>query len=209
MPKTLYFYSILGIPFLAVIIFVLARRKRAFSTFTNYELITLSLFICLLFVSRLPMRIGLGFGNVLLLNGIIMFAPYIAVLVIGIRLVPKVGSVFLMTIGYGILSTFIYGGNFLILPYYFLTSFVLELYFLVTGDYVKSLVNTMIGSWLIAVIGGTFFFCVSAPLFYRLHYAPWFIIIRVIFGNGVGALVGAYIGYKVGGVIEKSFKGGI
>ncbi len=110
------------------------RRRQSFSL---QELATLALLICLLYVAAMPWKIGLS--HLPGLDALVFAIPYTTFLLLGIRLVPKLGTATLLIVGEGIFGQLVGSGlNPAWWPYYLWCALALELLFLFTNDYARS-----------------------------------------------------------------------
>lgn len=191
-----------------VIISMICVRKKVFKEFTNTDLMTIALFGALLYLVRLPFHIGLTRILGMFVNAFVMFIPYCAVLVIGIRLIPKVSALFLMILIAGVIGSLLhYGPNPVLLVYYLLTGLSLEMFCFITGNYARSLSNAMLCAALVGVVGGLYQVGIALPLFWHMHIPLWLVITRAAL-NGIAGAIGAVIGYRAGISIEKAIHSG-
>lgn len=170
------------------------------------ELTIIALFIALLYVGILPFKFGLS--KIPFIHAFAYSIPYTAILIIGIRLVPKLGTTTLLIFGNLLFGQIISRGiNPLWWPYAFLPSLILELYFFITKNYCKTLVNCIFAGVIRGVIVYLYFYLVAGPFIWHKYYAIWYIVLQTTQGV-IGSAVGAWIGYKLSRVIEKGFKFG-
>ncbi len=179
-------------------------QKKIFRDFNNTDLMTIALFGALLYLVRLPSHIGLTRILGMFLNAFVMFIPYCAILVIGIRLIPKVGALVLMILIGGVISSLLhYGPNPVLLVYYLLTGLSLEMFCYITGNYARTLQNAILCAALVGVVGGLYQVGIALPLFWHMHIPLWLVITRAVL-NGIAGGMGAIIGYRAGISIEKA-----
>jgi len=155
---------------LSLIVVRLYVKDRSANRFTNIELMNVALFGAMLYIVRIPFHLHITQALGLVLNAFIMFIPYCAVLVIGIRLIPKVSAIILMILIGGVIGSLLhYGPNPVLLVYYLLTGFSLEMYFYITGNYARTFTNAVIGAALLGIIGGLYQLGVALPLFWHMY----------------------------------------
>jgi len=188
----LYIASIIFIVILGGVIFYLSLRRRLLCHFSTQELVTIALICSLLYVAVLPFKFGLS--RIPFIQAFFFSIPFTAVLVIGIRLVPKFGTATLLIFGNSLLAQIVSRGiNPLWWPYALLSSFVLEAYFLITKNYLKTLVNTIGAGILRGLVVYLYFYFIAGPYIWHKFYAPWYISIQTlqgVIGSGLGALIG-------------------
>ena len=203
-----YVGSVIFIAILGAVLFHLLRTRKAIPAFSVQDLVTVALFCSLLYIAILPFKFGLS--RVPLIQSFFFSVPYTAILFIGIRLVPRAGTVTLIICGHSLLAQTISSGvNPLWWPYALLASFVLELYFLLTGNYLKTLRNALCAGFLRGLTVYLYFYCFSAPFIWHQFYAPWYIAIQTaqgIAGSMLGAALGLYLSKPI---ISASRYGGI
>ena len=171
------------------------ERFHLFSTFSIRELVMIAFFCCLLYLAGLPFRLGLS--RIPFLQAFIFSIPHTAVLFAGIRLVPKAGTALLIITGNSLLAQLISRGiNPLWWPYALLAGLTLELYFLLTGSYLKTRTNAFFAGILRGLVVYLYFYCVSAPYIWHINYAPWYIAVMTAEGIA-GSVIGALIGYEL------------
>ncbi len=178
--------------------------KRISDSFTTLELTIIALFITLLYVSVLPFKLGLS--KVPFIHAFFFSLPYTAVLVIGIHLVPKLGTTTLLIFGNSLFAQIISRGiNPLWWPYALLPAIILEIYFLITRNYCATLMNTVLAGILRGAVVYLYFYLVAGPFIWHKFYADWYIVLQTTQGI-TGSALGGWIGYKLSKVIEKGFK---
>jgi hypothetical protein len=177
--------------------------KRLIRSFTTYDLVTISLFITLLYITILPFK--LGFSKFPFIHSFFFSIPYSAILIIGIRLVPKPGATTLLILGNTIFAQILSRGiNPLWWPYAILPSFALELYFILTRNYVGTLLNALGAGVLRGVVVYLYFYLFAGPFIWHKHYAGWYITFQVVQGV-IASAIGAWIGFKLSKIIEKAY----
>lgn len=203
-----YIGSVIFIAVLGALVFHLLRTRKAIPTFSIQELVTVALFCSLLYIAILPFKFGLS--RIPIIQSFFFSIPYTTMLVIGIRLIPRAGTATLIICGHSLLSQTISSGvNPLWWPYALLASFILELYFLITGNYVETTKNALGAGFLRGLTVYIYFYCFSAPFIWHQFYAPWYIAIQVIQGI-TGSMIGACLGlYLSKPIISASRYGGI
>ncbi len=203
-----YVLSIVLILLLGAVIFYLGLKNKLLSAFSIQELVNIALFCSLLYVSILPFKLGLG--RIPFINSFLFSIPFTATLFIGIRIVPKLGTVTLIIFGQSLLSQVTFSGvNPLWWPYALLASFMLEAYFLITGNYLNTLINAMGAGCLRGLVVNLYFFLFSAPYLWHKFYAPWYVFVKTsegIIGSCIGAVVGFYLSKPV---IKAYLHGGV
>jgi len=176
-------------------------RRKQITPFSTPQTMTLATFACLLYVAALPWRLGL---SRFFLGGFIITVPYTAILLVGLRVVPRFGAAALMILGYGLLSQLVGGGiNPLWWPEYLAKGIVLEGLCLLGGDYGRSRMSAI---WIGLVYGGfgyAFFYLVSAPFIWHIHYDLWFVAWKSLQGIVAGALGAGIIGFDIAGRVER------
>ena len=122
-----YVASVVGLFALVAVTMLLAFRQRSFRRFKTAELATLALLICLLYVAAIPWQIGLA--KVPGVDALVFSIPYTAVLLLGLRLVPKPGAATVLVCGAGIFGQLLGRGlNPAWWPYYLWCGVSLDLY---------------------------------------------------------------------------------
>ena len=203
-----YIGSVIFIAILGGIVFHLLRTRKAIPAFSVQDLVTVALFCSLLYIAILPFKFGLS--RIPIIQSFFFSIPYTAMLFIGIRLIPRAGTATLIICGHSLLSQTISSGvNPLWWPYALLASFVLELYFLVTKNYLETMRNALGAGFLRGLTVYLYFYCFSAPFIWHQFYAPWYIAIQTaqgIAGSMIGASLGMYLSKPI---INASRYGGI
>ena len=201
-----YISSIVFIFILGGVAFYAGMRRRLIKNFTIYELIVIALFCSLLYIAGLPFKFGLS--RIPFIQSFAYSIPFTAVLFIGIRLVPKPGTATLIIFGHSLLSQIISRGiNPLWWPYALLAGFVLELYFLCCRNYLESRVNAIGAGILRGFVVYIYFYYISAPYIWHMHYAPWYIFIQTLQGM-TGSCIGALIGFSLSKPIISAYRHG-
>jgi hypothetical protein len=196
-----YLIAVICVLLLSLLVLFIAYRRKKLEPFSISQTMTLATFACLLYVASLPWRLGL---SRFFLGGFFITIPYTAILLVGLRMVPRFGTPTLMVLGYGLLSQVVGSGiNPLWWPEYLAKGAVLEAVCLLAGDYgVKRTSAVWIGT-LYGGLGYAFFYLVSAPLIWHMHYDLWFIAWKVIQGIAAGAIGSGVIGYDIAGRVER------
>lgn len=184
----------------------LGLRRRLFARLTIQDYILSAMFIGLLYAAILPWRLGLG--RIPLIHPFIYSIPFTAVLIIGLRVVPKPGAATLMIFGKGMLYQLLGTGiNPLWWPDYLLQAFSIELYLLITQDYVQHPKSALSVGFLRGMMGYLYFYFIGAPFIWHTFYTWWYMALQIGLG-AAGCLVGAGIGYALGRKIEAAFRFG-
>ncbi|MGP8153885.1 MAG: hypothetical protein ACLQBQ_07050 [Smithella sp.] len=204
----LYIGSVIFIAILGGIVFHLLWTRKAIPSFSIMDLTTIALFCSLLYIAILPFKFGLS--RIPVIQTFFFSIPYTAILFIGIRLMPRAGTATLIICGHSILSQIISSGiNPLWWPYALLASFALELYFIITKNYLNTGKNALGAGFLRGLIVYLYFYYFSAPYIWHKFYAPWYIVFQTAQGVA-GSIIGAFIGiYLSKPIIKASRYGGI
>ncbi len=182
------------------------RKTKKLFIFSTFELITISFFILLMYGAVLPFKMGLS--KIPFLHAFFFSIPFTCVLFIGIRIVPKCGTAAFLICGHSLFSQIISRGiNPLWWPYAFLESLVLEIYFLLTRNYLKSYYSAIFSGALRGLTVYLYFYFVSAPLIWHKFYAPWYITIQTALGI-IGSSIGGILGYRISKAVERAYKYG-
>ena len=202
----LYIGSVIFIAILGGMAFHILRTRKAIPTFSIQELVTVALFCSLLYIGILPFKFGLS--RIPMIQSFFFSIPYTAMLFIGIRLIPRAGTTTLLICGHSLLSQTISSGiNPLWWPYAMLASFVLELYFLITKNYLDTIGNALGAGFFRGFAVYIYFYCFSAPFIWHQFYAPWYIAIQTAQGIA-GSMMGAYLGIYLSRPIISAFRYG-
>lgn len=204
----LYVASLILVVLLGAVLFYTVRIKKMIPQFSTEELITVALFCSILYIAILPFKFGLS--RIPIIQAFFFSVPYTTILVVGVRLVPKVGTVTLLICGHSLLSQILSSGvNPLWWPYALLAGFVLEIYFLITGNYLATMRNAVGAGILRGFTVYVYFYYFSAPYIWHQHYAPWYIWLQTgqgMAGSALGAIIGFYLSrtiiqaYRYGGI---------
>lgn len=131
--RALYVASLISLVVLVVATGLLAYRRRSLQRFKTAELATLAPLICLLYVAAIPWQIGLA--KVPGVDALVFSIPYTAVLLLGLRLVPKPGAATVLVCGAGMFGQLLGRGlNPAWWPYYLWCGLSLDLYLLFVGN---------------------------------------------------------------------------
>jgi len=181
-------------------------KKNNLLYFNTLELVVISFFVILLYVAVLPFKMGLGM--VPFIQAFIYSIPFTCILLIGIRMVPRTGSATLIIFGNSLFGQIISRGiNPLWWPYSLVEAVVIEVYFFITKDYLKSRHSFVIAGLLRGMAVYLYFYFIAAPFIWHKFYAPWYIAIQT-FQGVLGSAVGALIAYKVSKSVEEAYKYG-
>ena len=202
----IFLISIFIILIPGIFFFYVTIKKDMIRNLNTQDLIVIALFCSLLYVAGLPFKLGLS--RIPFIHAFVFSIPFTAVLFIGIRIVPKTGTAMLIILGHSLLSQLISRGiNPLWWPYAFLAGLVLELYFFATKSYLGTRLNSLFAGCLRGLIMYLYFYYVSAPYIWHIHYAPWYIFIQTLQGV-IGSGTGALIGFALSKPIIKAYKHG-
>lgn len=183
-----------------------SKKKRACFSFDTLELVIISFFVVLLYVAILPFKMGLS--KIPFVHAFFFSVPFTCILLIGIRLVPRPGSATLIILGHSLFAQLISRGiNPLWWPYALLEAAVLEAYFLMAKDYLRTRRSFMIAGLLRGLTVYLYFYFIASPLIWRKFYAPWYITIQTLEG-AAGSLLGGLIAYRVSRSVEEAYKYG-
>ncbi len=201
-----YIASVFLILVLGALLFFFGFKRKLLSSFNVQELVQIALFCSLLYAAILPFKLGLG--RIPFANSFFFAIPFTAVLVIGIRVTPRFGATTLILVGQSLLSQATSTGiNPLWWPYVLLASFLLEGYFLVTGNYLQKLTNAIGAGILRGLVMNLYFYLFSAPYIWHQFYAPWFIFLQTTQGV-IGSGIGAAIGFSLSRPIIRAYRQG-
>lgn len=196
------FWLAAGLVFSVFLLILLTGYRRGqVQPFSVFQTMTLATFVCLLYVASLPWRLGLSrffFGC------FVMTIPYTAILLVGLRMVPRFGTATFLVLGYGLLSQLVGSGlNPLWWPDYLAKGVALEGLCLLLGDYGTRRVSALLIGLAYGGFGYAFFYLVSAPFIWHIHYDLWFIIWKILQGMAAGAIGGGLLGYDLAGRVER------
>ena len=188
------------------VLFYVTMRRKLFRSFTIQDIVVVAFFCSLLYVAVLPFRFGLS--RLPFIHALIFSIPFTAVLFVGIRVVPKMGSATLIIFGHSLLSQVLSRGiNPLWWPYALISAFSLELYFIATGSYLGTRKNAFFAGLLRGAVVYSYFYLFSAPYIWHLHYEPWYIVLQTIQGVA-GSAAGGLIGYSLSKPILRAYRHG-
>ncbi len=180
--------------------------KNIFKRFSTLDWVFIAMFISLLYISAIPFKIGLS--KIPIIQPFVFSIPYMAVLVIAARTIPKPGSVGMIIFGQMILSQATSSGiNPLWWPHALIQIFALESYFFLTKNYCRTPANAVFAGILRGAVSYLCFYMIEAPFIWHKFYAVWYISFNTAEGI-IGSAFGAWIGYKAGISIEKGYKSG-
>lgn len=201
-----YIGSLIFVFILGGVVFYGAMKQRIIRGFSLQEIVTIALFCSLLYIATLPFKFGLS--RIPFIQAFIFSIPFTAVLVVGIRLVPKCGTATFIIFGNSLLSQIISRGiNPLWWPYALLGGFVLELYFLISRNYLETRMNALGAGLVRGFTVYIYFYFFSAPFIWHLHYAFWYVCVQTIQGIA-GSGIGALIGFAVSRPIRNAYRHG-
>ena len=197
-----YVASVVGLCALILVTLLLALRQRSFRRFKIAELATLALLICLLYVAASPWQIGLA--KVPGVDALVFSIPYTAVLLLGLRLVPKPGAATVLVCGAGIFGQLLGRGlNPAWWPYYLWCGVSLDLYLMLVGHTLLSF-RAMLGAAVLrGLLAYTYMYLILAPFLWHQFYAWWYVCLKVSLG-AVGCTVGAWLAWRLAPAIERA-----
>ena len=197
-----YVASVVGLCALILVTLLLALRQRSFRRFTTAELATLALLICLLYVAASPWQIGLA--KVPGVDALVFSIPYTAVLLLGLRLVPKPGAATVLVCGAGIFGQLLGRGlNPAWWPYYLWCGVSLDLYLMLVGHTLLSF-RAMLGAAVLrGLLAYTYMYLILAPFLWHQFYAWRYVCLKVSLG-AVGCTVGAWLAWRLAPAIERA-----
>ena len=192
-----------GITVLTVGIAILvAVRKRAFRPLTTLDLATLAVLICLLYVAVVPWQMALA--KVPGLDALVFSIPYTAILLLGLRLVPKPGVATLLIFGQGLFGQLLGRGiNPAWWPYYLLCAAAIEVLLLAIGGTLRSLWAMLAVAMLRGVVSYSYMYLLLAPFLWHQFYAWWYVALKLGLGT-VGCLVGGWLAWRLAPTVEKA-----
>jgi ABC-type thiamin/hydroxymethylpyrimidine transport system permease subunit len=180
------------------------RQSRPF--FSTLDLITIAFSVVFLYVAILPFKMGLS--RVPFLHPFFFSIPFTCILMIAVRLIPKLGSVTLLICGNSLFAQIISRGiNPLWWPYALAESLSLEVYFFLTRNYAATATNTIFAGALRGAVVYLYFYYISSPYIWHKFYAPWYIAVYTIEGV-IGSALGGLLGYKISNFVEKAYRYG-
>jgi len=201
---TVYIACTLGAVSVGALAFYYSARRGILEHFTTQEVITLGLFICLLFVAVLPWKVGLR--SVPFIHSFVYTVPYTCMLITGIVLVGKPGTASILVIGGGLFRQLLFGGiNPISWPQFLCCAFVMEVFFAFLRNYARTPVTACGGVVLRGLVSYLYIYLVQAPFLWHRFYAPWYVILQTAQGI-VWSAVGGYLGWRLGRVVERAFK---
>lgn len=174
--------------------------------FNTLELITIAFFVILMYGAILPFKMGLS--KIPFVHAFFFSVPFTCVLFIGIRLIPKFGTTTFLICGHSLFTQIISRGiNPLWWPYALIESLTLEIYFLLTKNYLTTKFSAVISGALRGLVVYLYFYFVSAPYIWHKFYAPWYISIQT-FQGVIGSSLGGLLGFEISKTVEKVYKYG-
>jgi energy-coupling factor transport system permease protein len=182
------------------------KKRNSLLKFDTLELVIIAFFIILLYVAILPFKMGLS--KIPFIHAFFFSIPFTCILLIGIRMVPRMGTATLIILGHSLFTQVISRGiNPLWWPYALLEAAVLEIYFAVAKDYLESRRSFLIAGLLRGLSVYLYFYYIASPYIWHKFYAPWYITVQT-FQGVLGSMVGGLIAYKVSRSIEEAYKYG-
>lgn len=197
-----YVASLVGLCALVAVTLLLALRQRSFRRFKTAELATLALLICLLHVAAIPWQIGLA--KIPGVDALVFSIPYTAVLLLGLRLVPKLGAATVLVCGAGIFGQLLGRGlNPAWWPYYLWCGVSLDLYLMLVGHTLLSF-RAMLGAAVLrGLLAYSYMYLILAPFLWHQFYAWWYVCLKVSLGV-MGCTVGAWLAWRLAPSIERA-----
>lgn len=188
--------TLLGICLLlTALLILLANRFQVMRHFTTTEIVTLAVMTAFYVASSLLAQVmrAMGFPVIFLHSFWALY--FFIVLLVTVRLVPKVGSVATVKLAGTLLSCLMfYGLDFINLMTYTLPAILaFEVWFLMTG-YGRSLFSAVGSAILFLIFPIGFFWFYVSPIIYHSFYAMWYIMVWMVF-NAVTFTSGSLIGY--------------
>jgi len=185
-----------------------AKKRNSLLKFNTLELVIISFFVILLYVAILPFKMGLS--KIPFIHAFFFSIPFTCILLIGIRMVPRMGTTTLIILGHSLFTQVISRGiNPLWWPYAIAETAILEAYFAIAKDYLKSRHSFIIAGILRGFVVYLYFYFVASPYIWHKFYAPWYIALQTFQGT-LGSALGGLIAYKVSKSVEEAYKyGGI
>ena len=182
------------------------KKRSSLLKFDTLDLVIISFFVVLLYVAILPFKMGLS--KIPFIHAFFFSIPFTCILLIGIRMVPRFGTATLIILGHSLFTQIISRGiNPLWWPYALAEAAILEAYFALAKDYLKSHHSFVIAGVLRGMVVYLYFYFIASPYIWHKFYAPWYIAVQ-IFQGVLGSVVGALIAYKVSRSVEEAYKYG-
>jgi hypothetical protein len=198
----LYFASVAGLAAAIIAIVLVAARRRSFRPFTTIELATASLLICLLHVAVTPWQIGLA--RLPGVDALVFSIPYTAVLLLGLRLVPKPGIATVLIFGEGLLGQMLGRGiNPAWWPYYLWCAACVEGLLLLVGNSLRSLPAMLGVGVLRGALAYSYMYLILAPFLWRQYYDTWYVSLKVSMGM-LGCVLGTLLAWRIAPAVEKA-----
>jgi len=183
-----------------------SKKRSNLLKFNTLDLVIISFFVILLYVAILPFKMGLS--KIPFIHAFFFSIPFTCILLIGIRMVPRMGTATLIILGHSLFTQVISRGiNPLWWPYALLEAAVLEIYFAVAKDYLESRRSFLIAGLLRGLSVYLYFYHIASPYIWHKFYAPWYIAVQT-FQGVLGSMVGGLIAYKVSKSVEEAYKYG-
>ena len=197
-----YVASVVGLLALVAVTVLLAFRQRSLRRFKTAELATLALLICLLYVAAIPWQIGLA--KVPGVDALVFSIPYTAVLLLGLRLVPKPGAATVLVCGAGLFGQLLGRGlNPAWWPYYLWCGVSLDLYLMLVGPALHSF-RAMLGAAVLrGLLAYSYMYLILAPFLWQQFYAWWYVGLKVSLGVA-GCAIGAWLAWRLAPAIERA-----
>ena len=200
----LYFISLVTLVILITSVFILGKKRRQNFNFSTVELATIAFLICMLYAAVIPWSFNLN--KIPCLDALIFSISYTAILLIGLQIVPRLGTATLLICGQGLLGQIISRGlNPLWWPYYLACAAIIELLLLLINYDLKKFALGIIIAVARVVISYAYMYLVLAPLVWHKFYPLWYAGLKTSFGI-IGSVLGAFIAWKLAPTIKKITK---
>ncbi len=202
MLRWLYIGSVVAL--LAAIggVLAIAARRRTFRPLTTLDLATAALLVCLLYVAAVPWQIGLAKAPGV--DALVFSIPYTAILLLGLRLLPKPGAATLLIFGQGLFGQLLSRGiNPAWWPYYLWSALAVEVFLLPLGGQLRSLPAMLAAGLLRGLVAYSYMYLILIPFLWHQFLAPWYVGLKVAMGL-LGCSIGALFAWRLAPTVEKA-----